>query len=92
MIKTYNKKAKVKILFYKNCKYLVKNTLELGKPQEMNYNVIGWSLVQGGIEAEEIEKDTDNVFLDEYHEYLILNLENGKTATFKNSHITMFVE
>lgn len=48
-----------------------------------------WTIVEGGKEAEEIEK----VFgiEDEYHEYLILNFANGEIRVYRNSHVVMFI-
>ena len=53
--------------------------------------VKAWTLVEGGKEAEEIEANTDESGIDEYHNYLILHFENGETATFRNSHVDMFI-
>ncbi len=50
-----------------------------------------WDLIQGGTEAEEIEKDLPEIGYDEYHEYLVLHYENGETATYRNSHVIMFI-
>ena len=43
------------------------------------------------MDAEEIERETDDSGIDEHHEYLRLNFVNGETATFRNSHTTMFI-
>lgn len=53
--------------------------------------VTAWDIIEGGEEAEEIEKDTDASGIDEYHNYLVLHFENGETATFRNSHVAMFI-
>lgn len=39
----------------------------------------------------ENESLTDPSGIDEYHEYLVLNFENGTTITFGNFHVDMFL-
>lgn len=51
--------------------------------------VTAWDIIEGGLEAEEIEQSG---LVDEHHEYLVLHFEDGSTATFRNSHVDMFVE
>ena len=43
-----------------------------------------------GDRAIEIGLETDENSRDEYNEYLVLDLGNGETATFCNSHVDMF--
>ena len=50
-----------------------------------------WDMIEGGKEAEEIESEMDEDFLDENHEYLILHFNDGTQATFRNSHVDMFI-
>lgn len=54
-------------------------------------NVVAWSIVEGGKEAEEIEEHTDSSGVDENHEYLILHFADGTDGTFRNSHVDMFI-
>lgn len=53
--------------------------------------VKAWDIIEGGKEAEEIEAETDASGIDENHEYLVLHFENGEAATFRNSHVDMFL-
>ena len=50
-----------------------------------------WSIIEGGEEAAEIEAETDEDGIDEMHEYLVLEFADGTTATFRNSHVEMFL-
>lgn len=50
--------------------------------------VTSWDIISGGEEAEAIEADG---LVDEYNEYLVLHFTDGTTATFRNSHATMFI-
>lgn len=49
--------------------------------------VTSWDMIEGGEEAKAIEADADANSIDEYHEYMVLHLANGETATYRNSHI-----
>lgn len=49
-----------------------------------------WSIISDE-DATEIESMTDASGIDEYHEYLVLHFANGETATFRNSHVDMFI-
>lgn len=97
MIRTYTgtlmtrdlSKATVKVIMYKGLKYEVNNGEE---GEEINYKgVTSWDIIEGGSEAEELEAETDGTYLDEYHEYLVLHFEDGTQATFRNSHVVMFI-
>lgn len=41
--------------------------------------------------VEQIESETDESGIDECHEYLIIELENGEISTFRNSHVDLFI-
>lgn len=53
----------------------------------VQYNIKSFSIVNG--EAAGVE-NTDGTCIDENDEYLVLKLEDGDTATFRNSHCDMF--
>lgn len=64
---------------------------ELEEEKAVRYKGIkAWSIVNGE-DAEEIESMTDASGIDENHEYLVLHFANGETATFRNSHVDMFI-
>lgn len=95
MIKTYERTmfienladAKVKLYVYENSKY----TSNVGEEKEVNYTGLkSWSIVDGD-DATAIEAKTDGSCIDENHEYLVLNFIDGTTATFRNSHVDMFI-
>ena len=75
----------VKVVVYDKCKY----DLTSEKVAEVEYkNIKGWDIVSDPMTVERIEAETDEI--DEYHEYLIIELENGEISTFRNSHVDMF--
>lgn len=76
----------VKIKMYDGVKY----DMASKKVAEKVYEIQGYKIICGGAEAEEIESMTDGNSIDEYHEYLVLDLGNDETATFLNSHVDMF--
>ncbi len=81
-------KATVKVIIYKHNKY---NALD-DEGTEINYKgVTSWDVIEGGAEAEEIEAETDSTSADENHEYLVLHFADGSQATFRNSHVDMFI-
>lgn len=96
MIKTYEKtlfienlaNANVKIYLYENSKY----SSIVGNEKEINYTGLkSWSIIDGE-DAKTIENETDGTCIDENHEYLLLNFVDGSEATFRNSHVDMFIK
>ena len=80
-------KATVELFITEAVKYEAK----LEDEKAVKYTgVKAWSIVDGE-DAEEIESMTDASGVDEYHEYLVLHFANGETATFRNSHVSMFI-
>lgn len=79
---------KVIVRIYDRAKY----DMESKEINRIEYDIKGFAVVCGGCRAKEIETHTDESGIDEYHEYLILDLGNGETSTFGNSHVAMFRE
>ena len=85
LMKSDLSKATVTLTVYEGCKY---TTLE--EPTKIEYKGIkSWSIISGGIEADALEMVYG--IEDEFHEYLIIELLNGTMATFRNSHVDMFL-
>ena len=81
-------KATVRIFVYNADKY----TGNVTEETEVKYTgLTAWDIIEGGKEAEEIESDTDESGVDEHHEYLVLHFNDGTQATFRNSHVDMFL-
>lgn len=81
-------KAKIKLYIHEATKY------EDSEDDEIKVEYTGvkaWDIIEGGQEAEEIEAETDQSGIDEFHEYLVLHFEDGRTATFRNSHVDMLI-
>lgn len=76
----------VRVKVYDYIKYHPKSS----KVAQIEYEINGYKIVCGGAEGEEIENNLSEDSIDEFHEYLILELANGGTATFRNSHVDMF--
>lgn len=104
MKKTYNEtwmmsneelqKATISLIVYGGDKYsdeLSVNELEDDMREVKYTGVTAWDVISGGEEAEEIEADTDASGIDEHHEYLVLHFNDGTTATYRNSHVDMFL-
>ncbi len=77
---------KVIVKIYDEMKY----STESKKVGEIEYDIEGFKVIGGGAEAQDIEEDLNDDSTDEFHEYLVLDLGNGKTTTFRNSHVDMF--
>ena len=76
---------KVKVYFYDGIKY---DRLSV-RVAEYTYKITSYYIV-GGEKAKQIENETDADGIDDFHEYLVLELEDGETATFRNSYVDMF--
>ena len=89
MTKLFTMSKKVELFIYDECKYEAdENVNEIRVEYDF---VTGFEVIEGGAEAEKIEAETDGSCIDDYHEYLVLFFEDGETATFRNSHVDMFL-
>ena len=81
-------KATVKLFITDGVKWEVKG---LDEETEVTYTGLKqWSIVDGD-DATQIEADFCGKLIDEYHEYLVLEFVDGTEATFRNSHVDMFI-
>lgn len=79
--------AEVVIYSFEKTKYEINDTYT-----ETRYTgLTSWDIIEGGKEAEEIEKDLAPEQIDENHEYLVLHFNTLETATYRNSHVQMFI-
>ena len=75
---------KLKVKVYSGCKYDVKSK----KIAETIYNNVTSFEVKVMTDEEIFSNGFDET--DEYNEYAIITFADGKTATFRNSHIDIF--
>lgn len=84
-------KANIKLYLYKDSKYHAKQYDH--DPIIIEYtDVKSWDIIEGGIDADIIESETDGSNYDELHTYLVLHFADGTQATFRYSHVDMFIE
>ena len=76
---------RVKVKVYDRCKYDPQSE----KVGEAFYNINFFKIISGS-EAKKIEAESDGSCIDDYHEYLVLDLEDGDTATFRNNYVDLF--
>lgn len=84
-------KAVFRLYIMEHSKYDMTATSEREDIMVTYTGVKAWDIIEGGIEAEEIEAETDADGIDENHEYLVLHFEDGSTSTFRNSYVDMFI-
>jgi hypothetical protein len=80
-------KAQVRIYLFDEVKWEIESDM-ITKDPVIYTGVTSWDIITGGEEAEEIENQG---LIDEYHEYLVLHFNTGEMATFRNSHVDMFI-
>ena len=88
--RTIGRPFNAKLEIYSGCKYTAHSMADLGEIITTEYKgIINWEIISGE-DAAELEKETDGTEIDEVHEYLRLNFEDGATSIFRNSHVDMF--
>lgn len=90
MTRLFTENKEIKLDVYNVFKYTAKKE-DLINCITVNYeNVVGFEIATGE-SASRIEEETDAASIDEAHEYLILHFDDGRTATFRNSYVDMFL-
>lgn len=89
-LRTIGRTFDAEIEVYDFCKYTATAEDFENTKRIIIHNIESWEIVTGE-DAKEIEDHTDGSCIDEYHEYLVLNLVGGETSTFRNSHVDMFI-
>lgn len=87
-LRSYGKVVNVEVEVYSACKYTASEEV-FDNSKKVQYEIESWEIVTGD-DATEIENETDSSCVDDFHEYLVLHLTNGETATFRNSYVDMF--
>lgn len=63
------------------------------KVAEVEYEIVGFGIYNGSdIDSDEYDDIVNNDMVDEYDEYLRLWLSHNDSATFRNSHVSMFLK
>ena len=86
--------ATIRVDVYKLDKYSEVHTVEEVERDMRTVHYTGltsWDVISGGPEADEIEADLNEQDFDEHHEYLVLHFNDDSQATFRNSHVDMFI-
>lgn len=87
--RTYGRVVSVEVEVYSECKYTASEEV-FNNSKVIRYNgLVKWDIVSDE-DAEYIECECDEESLDDHHEYLVLHLSDGNTATFRNSYVDMF--
>lgn len=91
-LRTIGRTFNAEIEVYNFCKYTA--TAEDFENEEnikkvVVHDIESWEIVTDE-DAKAIEAETDGSCIDEFHEYLVLNLVGGETSTWRNSYVDMF--
>lgn len=79
------REAKVDVQIFEGIKYSGGDYVE-----KIQYTgLTSWDIITDE-DAKELEAGMGEL-IDENHEYLVLHFEDGKTATFRNSHVAMYI-
>lgn len=75
---------------YEECKYTATAEVFVNSKQ-VKYDNVEYIEIVTGLDAAEIEAETDGSCIDDMHEYLVLHFTDGQTSTFRNSYVDMFL-
>lgn len=87
-IQRSEKRQRVRIETFEKCKYFM-NAEDYKNKEDLEYDITGFELIDG-VDGMILEKDFDKESRDIYHDYLVLHLTDGDTATFRNSYVDIF--
>jgi hypothetical protein len=87
--RTVGRTVDIEVKMYDLCKY-ARESYENKELRHVQKNVISWDILTGE-DVEEIESNLNNEEMDELHEYIRLNFEDGSEATYRNSHCDIFI-
>ena len=96
MKRTYTRTKNFKDLTKATFKLYIYDDIKYGRDFDEKFkeciytDVISFVIIQGGVEAKEIEKEMAPDF-DVYNEYLILHFKDGSQASFSYSYVDMFI-
>lgn len=85
--RTYGRTVNVEVEMYDECKYTCSEEVFQNSKVVKYEGLVNWTIISGE-DAKHLEEFIDCV--DDHHEYLVLNFENGTSAIFRNSYVDMF--
>lgn len=89
MKQLFHKPRHVVVEQYDDCKYFRIEAFNDDIRRTEYQDVEAFEVVEGEAAAQ-LETEMDPASIDDFHEYLILYLANGETATYRNSYVDLF--
>ena len=87
--RTVGRTVDIEVKMYDLCKY-TRESRENRELRHIQRGVISWDIITGE-DVKEIESNLNDDEMDELHEYITLNFEDGSEATYRNSHCDIFI-